>query len=150
MKLQLIEPSIEYEQEWVNYIREIQENDGVIIPKSMDGDIYNYKQFLMEKEQNKTSPLDKNLVPFILYFMVDENRIIGVADLRLRLNNFLLQYGGHIGYSIRPSERRKGYGNIILKFVLEKCKEMDLSPVLVTCKKQINMYTMCNYFITAR
>lgn len=133
--MKLIEPNMEYEQEWINYIREIQENDGAIIPKAMDGDIHNYKQFLKEKEQNKTSPFDKNLVPSILYFMVDGSRIIGVADLRLCLNDFLLQYGGHIGYSIRPSERGNGYGNMILKLVLEKCKEMELSPVLVTCKK---------------
>lgn len=43
--------------------------------------------------------------------------------------------GGNIGYSIRPTERFKGYGTLILKLGLEKCKELNIDKVLITCNK---------------
>ena len=41
--------------------------------------------------------------------------------------------GGHIGYSIRPSYRRRGYGHRILQLALEKCGDLGMERVLVTC-----------------
>ena len=56
-----------------------------------------------------------------------------MVDIRHFLNQNLENYGGHIGYSIRPTQRRKGYGNIQLQLALEKCKELNLKEVLLTC-----------------
>jgi predicted acetyltransferase len=52
------------------------------------------------------------------------------------LNDNLLKYGGHIGYSIRPTERKRGYGSVMLKLALEEYKSMGVDKVLVTCKKE--------------
>jgi predicted acetyltransferase len=52
-----------------------------------------------------------------------------------RLNKFLFNEGGHIGYSIRPTEREKGYGTLILNLGLEKCRELNLKKILLTCDK---------------
>ncbi len=49
------------------------------------------------------------------------------------MNEFLLMMGGHIGYEIRPSRRKQGYGTEILRLGLEKAKELGLQRVLVTC-----------------
>jgi predicted acetyltransferase len=59
--------------------------------------------------------------------------LLGVAKLRHMLTPTLEDIGGHIGYSIRPSERGKGYGVRILALTLERARELGLSHVLLTC-----------------
>ena len=54
-------------------------------------------------------------------------------DIRHELNEYLEKFGGHIGYGIAPSERKKGYGKIQLKLGLEKAKKIGLKKVLITC-----------------
>jgi predicted acetyltransferase len=60
-------------------------------------------------------------------------RILGVARLRHRLNEALREWGGHIGYDIRPSERRKGYGTRLLSLALERARARGLDRVMLTC-----------------
>jgi len=64
---------------------------------------------------------------------VEGDEYIGRLDIRHHLTEHLRQIGGHIGYGIRPSKRRQGYGRLILKLGLEKAKEMGIEKVLVTC-----------------
>ena len=56
-----------------------------------------------------------------------------MIDLRYELNDYLRNYGGHIGYSIRPTEKRKGYNKINLYLCLLKAQEYGLEKVLITC-----------------
>lgn len=58
-----------------------------------------------------------------------------MIDLRLGLNEYLRNFGGNIGYSIRPTERRKGYGKINLYLVLREAKKYNLEKVLITCSQ---------------
>lgn len=68
------------------------------------------------------------------YWLVDgSGRILGGVRLRHRLAPHLEIEGGHIGYDVRPSERRKGVGTRLLALVLEKARERGLDRVLVTC-----------------
>ena len=62
----------------------------------------------------------------------DGQRILGCSRLRHTLNAFLEELGGHIGYDIRPSERRRGYGTQILRLTLDKARDLGLKQVLVT------------------
>lgn len=62
-----------------------------------------------------------------------DGRIVGMIDLRHRFNAFLAEIGGNIGYSVRPSERRKGYATRMLNMALEEARIIGLSRVLVTC-----------------
>lgn len=63
-----------------------------------------------------------------------DNRIVGMIQVRHFLNDHLLQYGGHIGYSVRKSERNKGYAKEELRQALIYCKDiLKLSRVLLTC-----------------
>lgn len=63
-----------------------------------------------------------------------DDKIVGMIQIRHELNDFLLNYGGHIGYSIAINERGKGYSKIQLKLGLEKCKKLGIKKVLITCK----------------
>ena len=63
-----------------------------------------------------------------------DNKIVGFLNLRHELNEYLFKFGGHIGGSIRPSERRKGYSVEQLKICVEYCKTLGIYDVLITCK----------------
>lgn len=96
----------------------------------------NIKEWLLYLKRKETEAyLPKGKVPSSLYILIRkiDNKILGFIDIRHYLNDYLLKYGGHIRYSIRPSERNKGYGNLILKEGLKYCKQMGLDKVLVTC-----------------
>lgn len=65
----------------------------------------------------------------------DSNHIYGLINLRHELKGKLTEIGGHIGYGIRPSERKKGYATLQLKLVLDKLKELNIDQALITCRE---------------
>lgn len=68
-----------------------------------------------------------------VYLRKSDMRIVGMIQLRHELNEYLHNFGGHIGYSVRPSERRKGYAGRMLADFLPICRRLGLGRVLVTC-----------------
>lgn len=76
-------------------------------------------------------------IPGLTYFFVreDDDRIIGMINIRLALNDFLRNEAGHIGYCIRPTERRKGYGTELLRAGIAVCRRVDMKKIIVTCDK---------------
>ena len=72
-------------------------------------------------------------VPETIFWLIGDEEFIGRTSLRHSLNAKLLQFGGHIGYEIRPTQRRKGYGKLILRLALEQARAIGLTRVLVTC-----------------
>lgn len=91
-------------------------------------------------QSNSEISLGKNLkegyVPQTLYWLFIDGRPVGYGKLRHRLNEKLLVHGGHIGYVIRPSERGKGYGKILLQELLDQAKAKMLDQVLITCNEE--------------
>ena len=105
-----------------------------------DGGFWDTENFSYEDwlENNQNQEMGINLsegwVPAIqLVAFSGKGQALGFLNLRLRLNNFLLEKGGHIGYSIRPSERGKGYAKVTLRQGLQVAKEKNIKKVLVTC-----------------
>lgn len=75
-------------------------------------------------------------VPSYIYLAIREkdNRLIGVIDLRHHINHPILGvWGGHMGYSVRPDERGKGYATEMVRLNLMNCKELNLDRVMITC-----------------
>jgi predicted acetyltransferase len=72
-------------------------------------------------------------VPQSTFWLVrDGQTILGCSRLRHTLNAFLEKEGGHIGYDIRPSERRRRYGTLLLRLTLDKARDLGLKRVLIT------------------
>ena len=91
--------------------------------------------FLEKKSRPETCP--EGLVPDSTYLclrMLDD-RLIGMVNIRHRLNDFLLNFGGHVGYSVHPAHRGQGYGKQQLRLALDKCRDLGLSRVLLTCNE---------------
>lgn len=69
------------------------------------------------------------------FFALDNDKIVGIINARHELNDYLLNLGGHIGYSVRKSERRKGYAKKMLKYSSEFLFSLGLDKILITCDK---------------
>ncbi|MBN6011525.1 MULTISPECIES: GNAT family N-acetyltransferase [Streptococcus] len=99
---------------------------------------FSYEEWLetnMQKEMGINLP--ENRVPSIQFVSFDDvGRALGFLNLRLKLNEGLLNHAGHIGYSIRPSERGKGYAKEALRQGLQVAKEKNIKKALVTCSTE--------------
>lgn len=70
-----------------------------------------------------------------LAFEPECGALVGMIDIRHRLNDFLLRRGGHIGYSVHPGCRRRGYARAMLDFALNFCRQKGIERVLLTCDR---------------
>ena len=70
------------------------------------------------------------------FFALDNDKIIGIINARHKLNNYLLNFGGHIGYSVRKSQRRKGYAKAMLSYTSDFLFSLGLEKILITCDKK--------------
>lgn len=132
---QLVLPSSQYKESFITAVKEYQK-EGLL--QYLDLDIENlqkdfeeYTKGILVQAEGKNLP--EGYVPMTRYWLVDNSEFIGRFDIRHELNSFLRKEGGHIGYDIRPSKRKQGYGSIGLELTLLKAKQMGLRKVLLTC-----------------
>jgi predicted acetyltransferase len=84
-------------------------------------------------QRDPDEPRPRSYVPFTELWMVEDDTYVGRISLRHELNEALFTWGGHIGYAVRPSARRRGYAHAALAGMLEVCRARGLDAVLVTC-----------------
>lgn len=113
------------------YHREL-EDRGLDIDRNFDFGEY----IRAVKEDAEGDSLRPDRAPRSSFWLVDDSRtvIFGTSRLRHYLTTENEIVGGHIGYDVAPSQRRKGYGTMLLKMTLEKARGMGLKRVLVTCE----------------
>ena len=115
-------------------LREIGKGDSRFGGTSFGRGQCSMETFLKEcREREEGRKMPAGSVPQSTYWLVDDNyRVVGIVRVRHRLNVRLLQYGGHIGYYVRPSERGKGYGKEALRLGLEQLRRRRASRALLT------------------
>ena len=103
-----------------------------------DAENFVYEEWLKNNQDNEMGiNLPEGWVPAIQLVSFDvAGQALGFLNLRLRLNDYLLENGGHIGYSIHPSERGKGYAKESLRQGLQVAKEKNIKRALVTCSTE--------------
>lgn len=135
-RLRLVVPDISRKDDAISYIQEFldygSEINGV---GSLDRYLDDYEGWLEKLEVDRTMEPNENRVPADTYFLVRESddRIIGMINIRHCLNENLRLIGGHIDYSVRPTERRKGYNKVNLYLGLLRCQELGIDEVLMDC-----------------
>lgn len=126
---------LEFMQEFIDYRSDINGSGGLSrLASGMP-----YEEWLDDVIKRSDDDYAKSIdrVPASTYFTVREsdNKIVGMVNLRHYLDNILKNIGGHIGYSIRPSERGKGYAKIQLYLALLECKKLGIEEAMVDCVK---------------
>lgn len=139
MSLMLVEPKIEYTTQIEEYRKEFIANSD-----SMDGTaklreheaVDKWLEYIKKIKSKETC--DPNWVPEIQFLCIREsdNRLVGMINIRPEMNDECLKYYGNMGYSIRRSERRKGYAKEQLSLALKLCSQMGMDKVLITCDKE--------------
>lgn len=133
-KLYLEVPTINRKEEAIEYIQEhLDVNSDINGVGGLKRYLDNYEGWLKKLEEDYVRIPDEEKVPARTYFLIREadNKIIGMINIRLVLNDALKKFGGHIGYGIRPSERGKGYNKINLYLGLKVCDEYGIDTVLM-------------------
>lgn len=139
--MRMVFPNMEYKNKAIEYIKEFHDYYSEINGTgSLD---YYLKESTYEEWLKKIladidiANIKENGIPSVTYFYIreEDDKIIGMINIRLALNDFLKKEGGHIGYSIRPTERRKHYGTMMLKEALKICDIVGIKQVIITCDK---------------
>ena len=133
-------PSLERKNEIIDYINEFVEyNSDINGSGSLDNILYGYtfEQSLEKCLNMQYEEYAKNLgrcqSKTFLFIRKNDNKIIGTINVRWNLTEEMKQFGGNIGYGIRPTERRKGYNKINLYLGLIEAKKIGLNKVMLDC-----------------
>ena len=130
--LELAVPTMAYKEQVMAFKAEMLEYGSDFDGCNGLGEVETYEEWLDFRGREER----KGWSPSHTYLTVrqSDGRVVGIVNYRPSpLSDFLLQYGGHIGYCIRPSERRKGYAKEQLRLTLEKCRAAGEERVLLTC-----------------
>ena len=133
-------PSLERKNEIIEYLDEFVEygsniNGSGSLDKIYDG--YTFEEALerclnMENEEY-SKKFERCPSKTFLLIRESDNKIVGTINIRWNLNEKMLQFGGHIGYGIRPTERRKGYNKINLYLGILEARRLGLEKVMLDC-----------------
>ncbi len=121
----------------MDYKTEFVTNGETVHGSALLGEYETFEEWYSDVVKNSSEEtVADGWVPSSTLLGVDENdSIVGMIDIRHRLNDYLLAYGGHIGYSVRKSERCKGYATQMLTQALDIAKTLGIDKVLLTCNR---------------
>jgi predicted acetyltransferase len=130
MNATLVEPTEEFRTEFLEMAQEYYSSGEDRYQDALDN-FPAYIRSLLDEARGIGLPPGR--VPYTTFWLASGRRLIGRSNIRHYLTSDLAYEGGHVGYDIRPSERRKGYGTLILRLTLEEARRFGLTGVLLTC-----------------
>lgn len=133
--MQLRRPDIDDKDSVMEMMAKFEEHDSAHDGGFWSNEEFDYSNWLQQNYDNEVGlNLPPNWVPSIQFVAFDENgNAFGFLSLRLRLNAYLIESGGHIGYSVRPSQRNNGIAKSMLKEGIKVARQKNIQDVLITC-----------------
>lgn len=132
--MELIAPSLNFEASYYEYIEELGNEERYPFP--LDFDHKDFPALLSRLEEIKNGiNLPENYVASSTYWLVDQDEIVGVSNLRHELNDHIRFMGGHIGLSIKPSKRGHGLGKTLMAETLKEAARKGIQEVHIHCEK---------------
>lgn len=134
-KLELCDPSASHRDSYRSLVQEFVDHGEPLVPFPLGFPNDDFPRFLDRLAQcARGENLPGGFVPHSTYWLVRDGRdVLGVSNLRHRLNDKLRREGGNIGFGVRPAARGNGYASILLRLTLDRAREMGLARVLLTC-----------------
>ena len=136
-QIKLLKPNLTYAKDIMDYKQEFLDLGDSLDGTSSLRACSTAEEWIRDLEMLEnfdTCPKDKVCSDTYLAIRPSDNAIVGIIDFRHHIDHPILRvWGGHIGYSVRPKERKKGYATEMLKQVLVKCREKALDKALITC-----------------
>mgnify|MGYP001620197873 CR=1 FL=1 len=131
--IRLVRPSVRFKRSALVGLRESQHDDAGSKRDHLDAkkDFADFVKRIRSRARGMNLP--DGYVPDSFYWLMDGSTYVGWVSIRYRLTPHLRIVGGHIGYAIRLSKRRRGYGTKILALALRKARQLGIKKVLVTC-----------------
>jgi predicted acetyltransferase len=132
--LRLVEPAPLYKAAILDAVAEMQAiGEWDISPDAFAARFDDMLREIATAKDPATAP--PGVLPYEDFWLMEGDIWIGLLTLRFHLNEQFLHSGGHIGYVVRPSKRRCGYGTALLRLGLDKARERGLQRVLLTCNE---------------
>lgn len=140
--MELILPSKKFENSYIKYIEELGDEERYPFPMDFD-----YKDFdlLLEKIHKFSAGIDlpEGYVPSSTWWLVEDEELIGVTNIRHCLNSEIKHCGGHMGMGIRPSYRRRGLGKRLMRLSIEKLYGMGVGAIHIHCYRENSASSGC-------
>jgi len=135
--LKLVKPNTEYKAEYLDMVTEWKRTGEEFTPFTLAEDTSDFDAMLRKLEgYSKGIGVREGFVPNTTYWLVrDDRKVLGAINIRHHLNDSLTFLGGHIGYGVRPAERRKGYAAEMLRQALVIARQMGIGRALLCCDK---------------
>jgi predicted acetyltransferase len=134
--MKLIRPVQIHEEQLMIYRKAFLDSGEHLYGGSSLKNYEHYEKWLEKVISQEKGQLPPNRVSATQFLSMVDDKVVGLINIRHRLTPELLVESGHIGYSIHPAERRKGYAVKQLKLSLAEAKKLGLEKVLVTCDKK--------------
>lgn len=131
--MQLIRPTMEYADSWMEAIKEFEAENRKGF-WNYDGEPTDTADYIARTENEHKGIVEReDWVPSTTFWLVDKDQFVAHTNIRHELNDYLRERGGHIGYAVRPTARRQGYGTKILELAIEEARKLGITDLLVTC-----------------
>jgi len=135
--VRLVKPSVEYQDSYIAALAELvaDKNRNMSTHSDFDSETETFPEYIDRLHgYEQGNGLPEGYVPdTILWLVDDQNEWLGKISIRHELTEYLRNFGGSIGYEIRPTQRKKGYGSVLLELGLQVAKDLNLEEIIITC-----------------